>query len=540
MNRLTFNANLQTLGDNEKFLRTLAAWKPQTVVLMNSISTEPTSMFQRVKALMATWGGIVIYRRYEDGDQHLWTKYSAPGYLDALLKDSGGQKDIWYYCLNEPYHGSDNRQNLINFVSQVIEEAVKRDMRLCVGNFAIASMSVGRDDVRVWDDMLRALGKHAGLRIGNHAQIIVGTHEYTHALLPWGAAGRNPNDLTDAAKVSRDKWPTPAEVRDTPGDNWHIYRTEWFLDRVRELTGKTPDVVITECFHDRMPNIETQFRDAVAGIDNLAGRRVKGVPTLIEYWRKVFPQWTPEKALCEQYKWAEELYPANYRGFAIFSWTHHNQAPDFWRDTCDVSSFDAFLSMWPAYGSQIETPPPPDNEAPESTRQAIVLIGRNTVNIRSKPSLTGDLLGMVKNGERVTVFDHKSDGGNTVWVQIERKGYGTEPTRKGWISSNLVTLDYHIADTSDMVSPTEHAKVIAERDAALAKVVELENELLRKDSEHVAFKQRIGNHLRKAMQHKDEHSSKLSDTMPPLLNMSNALDEAYTLLVGQKTNGEHA
>ncbi len=364
-NRLTFNANLAMLGDNEKFLRILRAWKPKTVVLMNAISTEPQSMFQRVKRDMRTWGGIVIYRRYEDGDNGLWWKYKDPAaYLDLLLRESGQDKSIWYHVHNEPLPDDKSRDDFMNWTAAIIELAVQRDIRLCVGNLAIAAMSVGVADVNKWDTLLRALGKYADRKIDGVGQILMGVHEYTHALLPWGCADRDPRDLTNPAKIVQANWPTPAEVRSKPDKNWHIYRSEWFVSRIQALTGKTPQVVITEAFHDRMPNIEMQFKDATAAIDAIAGRKVKGVPTLIQYWNNMFPQWKAVRALCEQYLWAEKLYPNYYLGFAIFSWTHHNELPDRWKDNCDVSEQDQFLNEWPVFELEHTTPtvPPPPSQ----------------------------------------------------------------------------------------------------------------------------------------------------------------------------------
>ncbi len=48
-NRLTFNANVSELGDAEKFIRTLQAWKPAFVVLMNGLNGDT---FKRIQATL--------------------------------------------------------------------------------------------------------------------------------------------------------------------------------------------------------------------------------------------------------------------------------------------------------------------------------------------------------------------------------------------------------------------------------------------------------------------------------------------------------
>jgi hypothetical protein len=349
--RFTFNANLSEIGDFEKFLRTLIAWQPEWVVLMNGIGGNE---YRRVRETMDTWGGKIIYRHYEESDGHLWRSRTASEHINLLKSLKAIDPKAWFIVSNEPLPDDSEREKMQKFHADVIKGAVENGIRLCVGNLAIAAMGDKKDiDGGRWDALLRAIGERANLKAEGICQIMLGIHTYTHAIAPLHCAGKDPRDMTNPQKAAI--WPTPAEVYTTPEDNWLVFRGDWFVQRIKTLTGNLVDVADTECTKDRMPNIVLQFAATVAEIDRLAKREVRGLPTLPEFYKVVFPQWTPAQAECEQMLWWEDVHPAYYRCFALFTWNHNV----LWKRDYDLSGMDEFLTLWPTYKTTPTPPPPP-------------------------------------------------------------------------------------------------------------------------------------------------------------------------------------
>jgi uncharacterized protein YgiM (DUF1202 family) len=74
-------------------------------------------------------------------------------------------------------------------------------------------------------------------------------------------------------------------------------------------------------------------------------------------------------------------------------------------------------------------PPPPPPAAPSAI--GVVRVVTNTLNVRSAPSLDGEILTQVKKGERLAMLE---DGES--WIRI-RLDDGTT----GWVSRSLITVD---------------------------------------------------------------------------------------------------
>jgi hypothetical protein len=451
--RFTFNANLSEIGDFEKFLRTLIAWQPEWVVLMNGIGGNE---YRRVRETMNTWGGKIIYRHYEESDGHLWRSRKADEHVNLLKSLHAIDPKAWFIVSNEPLPGDDERGDMQKFHADVIKGAVEHGIRLCVGNLGIAAMGDKKDvDGGRWDVLLKAIGERANLKAEGVCQIMLGIHTYTHAIAPLHCAGKDPRDMTNPAKAAI--WPTKEEINTTPEDNWLVFRGDWYVQRIRALTGNQVDVADTECTKDRMPNIVLQFAATVTEIDRLAKREVRGLPTLPEFYKVVFPQWTPAQAECEQMLWWEGVHPAYYRCFALFCWNHNK----LWKRDYDLSGMDDFLTLWPIYKLEDEPQPEPQ-PAPKS---GLVFIGSTAiaVNIRNSKNamVTDNIIGQLHLSDEVTVHSY-ADG----WFDIERLGYGNVPTKRGFVSDQQGRVFIKSQKAAEPVPVPEGYELIKSSDLA--------------------------------------------------------------------------
>lgn len=423
--RFTFNANLSEIGDFEKFLRTLIAWQPGWVVLMNGIGGNE---YRRVRETINVWGGKIIYRHYEQSDGHLWRSRTATEHINLLKGLKNLDPAAWFYVSNEPLPDNPERATMQKWHADVIKGAIEHGIRLCVGNLATAAMDNTKADVDSgrWDVLLKAIGEQAHIKADGICQIMLGVHTYAHAIAPLHCAGKNPRDMTDPTKASI--WPTKEELYATQDDNWLIFRENWYVERIYTLTGKRVDVGVTECLKDRMPNIVKDFPQTVAEIDRLAKREVRGTPTLPEFYKFIFPQWTPAEAECEQMLWMEDKYPEWYRFFALFTWSQNKD----WKRDYDLSGMDDFLTLWPVY--KLNQPvPEPEPEPLPVPKDGLVFIGSRELNVRIRSSkdatVTNNIIGELYLSDEVTVHGYENG-----WLDIERPGYGTVPTKRGFVS----------------------------------------------------------------------------------------------------------
>src|SRR5205085_8051912 len=102
-----------------------------------------------------------------------------------------------------------------------------------------------------------------------------------------------------------------------------------------------------------------------------------------------------------------------------------------------LSTFYSALLLFAACASAPPPPaPPPAAVPPPPPPAAVSVIGAarvvaNTLNVRSAPSLDGEILTQVKKGERLAILQHGDD-----WTRI-RLGDGTI----GWVSRPLIAIE---------------------------------------------------------------------------------------------------
>ncbi len=333
MNRHTFNANSEMLGDHELFFWTLNHWRPDRVFMMGS-ENGPNHQVHRAKDLSASWGGRVHYRPYSGHEGHLWRTRKPLDHIN-LIKGFH-QPDITYHIGNEPIPKQDEARLMSLWYAEFFRIAKQEGLKVAGPGFATGAYE--RSELGWFDEMFISLAQNGA---------ILDVHTYGHALFPWHCAGRDPRDLIHPDRVQRDRWPTKAEILSNLDVNYLVMREEQIVDLIRRLTGITPEVFLGECFLDRMPNIEVQLRDITERIDTFAGQKIYGVPTLYNYWRHLFPQWTAEQTLFEQMNWAEEVYPEYYKAFSWFTWSSHDDHPHYWSSRYGWQHNRKILEDWP-------------------------------------------------------------------------------------------------------------------------------------------------------------------------------------------------
>lgn len=401
--RHTFNVNTMEIGDEALLHHTLRRWQPSAIMAMGG-KDGPNKQARTLIDLVENWGGFGIYRPFEMSEGHLWRARSPQEQVNWLksFKD-----DRWWYNVgNEPIPGGAEVKRMVDWYAEFIDIAVAAGLNVIIpGGFATGAFQWEQIERGDFDPMLAAIGKYADLRLSGRSRVMLGAHTYTHALIPLGTAGRPPSHLISPQDAQPDRWPTQAEIFDgDESDNWLVLRENWLVNRIMDITlrriDQQPlriDVAITECFLDRMPHIETEHREVTAKIDQMAGRRVQGMPTLAKYWATMFPQWSPTQALIQQMQWVEDVYPTvddalpgDYVCFAWFAWNKNAQ----WREGYDWEQNPAILIQWGDHVSEAKSPPvPPPLPEPNPTisdqrwRSVLVEnIGGLPTNVRLGPT----------------------------------------------------------------------------------------------------------------------------------------------------------
>src|SRR5688572_33462218 len=86
LTRVSINFNMAKLGSYAAAETVLKAWKPSGVVCMGSLNADDSgNVVVKMYNLIRTWGGQLIYRHYEPGEDELWKRYpDVRTYLNML------------------------------------------------------------------------------------------------------------------------------------------------------------------------------------------------------------------------------------------------------------------------------------------------------------------------------------------------------------------------------------------------------------------------------------------------------------------------
>jgi hypothetical protein len=409
LSRLSMNVNADAIGNESRFFEVLMAWKPHAILVMNRLNgADPNNMVMRIMYRQQQWNGIVIYRPYEKGvEGAIWRYRSPQGHINHLL--TFGTKEVWFEVGNEPRPSDPKEVKVMcKWYRDFAKLAVEYGLRVVFPAFATGNFQKSEIDSGLIDDLLWAVIEHAERRINGHSQVCLDAHGYVHGGLPVHVDGQDPNKLVDSAAM-QPPWKTATDIFDeNTADNWLLTRELWMWERAQKLKpGVLFDMHLTEFAFDRMPNIEQQFPQLTAKIDEMAGKRIYGIPTLWEYWRKIWPQWTPPRALCEQFLWVETIYPPHVKSFCIFTWSVGTE----WTPGYNISDATEFLNLWPSYAAKLQPQRPPDEPTlPQPTdprwRQYKAYVNGMTapLPVRGLPSAPSEQIGTL--GVGGVLIDH--------------------------------------------------------------------------------------------------------------------------------------
>ena len=256
-------------------------------------------------------GGMVISRADYPDDN-----LAFPSQLIGKWQDEGAP-DVHHYWPNEPHPGnlSQYLADTDNFLRQVCDVT---GLKVCIGNFGWPSILKPADVANgVWDPFLRATSA-----MSEDGTCVIGGHEYTEGMLPWGCAGRDPNDMAHDVDLSDTrKWPTWPDILAASAGDWHLFRWVPLYVRCNELGIPMPKMVVTECFWDADDG-ESGLGDLYAKLEGwLGGAKLRGIINQRDLFKHWFPD-TPNlelDAAIAQLTWCSKVYPDFVLGFCHFT-----------------------------------------------------------------------------------------------------------------------------------------------------------------------------------------------------------------------------
>ena len=310
--------NIQASGLAEAYVMQLCSGGASTYLIMNDVG-----MAQRAHD---NTGACIISRADWPDDES-----GVPG--DLVPKWRARQAtapDVYHYWPNEP------EQADLDAYIQLMDDCANAGLKACIGNFAWPKSIANFDDVKggKWDKFLLHASQwtHGGYGL-------IGGHDYTTGALPWGAGGMNPEDmitgspgLPDGRLIGPESWPTFQDMWDHAYSDWHNFRWVALARRCADLNIEFPKMVLTECFWDRMEDLENDGilakMDALRPGGKPQGR--DGLNTQKAWFKRWWPDWTTDQAIIEQLKWCECTYSPHIVGFCMFAvnrgskWVNYN------------------------------------------------------------------------------------------------------------------------------------------------------------------------------------------------------------------------
>lgn len=363
--RITFNVNKDYLGDEAKFLTFIGRLRPAWLLLMNDFDHSLAH-----KVIDKTDGATRIIVRYADNNEQSFWRNGRPQIVDLVNSWTRlGDKAIVRNVLTEPvWSGDAELRALLDWLIEFMHVAAGNGLKLCVGNFASGAWTPEQLDGGVWDEYLHTLGYYSqqGIHYG-------GYHEYGAPILP--GTNWTPDMFLDPAKAQW--WPTREQLhldaRMPDGSlppNFTVLRSNWMDIRAREIGVPVHDKLLTEFGHDRLPDLErTHYPDSrelnvYSAIEAVYGvpmpyAHLRGQNTYKRYYSAFFPAWSFDEALFRQYRWAEDVYPANTLAMCLFTWSYNDEWANYGFNFAPSEDLQERLIAYA--NSQRQTTPPVTN-----------------------------------------------------------------------------------------------------------------------------------------------------------------------------------
>lgn len=426
MGRWSWNTNTSGI-DEAAYVAALDKWKPDSQLLMNGLQGQSD---QNVAVRLSRRTRHTIYRPFEgDIEGKLWREHSVDNHIQFLL-DHDAPANIWFQVGNEPRPTSEGEiKSMCAWYAKLIRKSVPEGLPLVVYNPPVGGFEKRDIDKGWYDELLLALLEYAHLTRDGWPMYILGSHStaYWMGIAALNTAGRNPRNLMDNEKVQRAHWPTRDQIFDADtSDNWILFRDWWFVERARTLakeTGRKISIVATEAGPENLPNYRKDFSDVTTFIDEKCGQEWRGAPTTKGYYEWAFPGQDAARSQAADFRFVDEMAPEEYLAFYWFSWTLHNDAPDFWADKYGAHKMNDVIAEVKAETQK--SVPKPGNL---TQGRAAELTYKNPVNVRTGPNTTYSIIKALPPGAPLTVYpgqvSERGSGFEWFWVEhVDASGW---------------------------------------------------------------------------------------------------------------------
>lgn len=309
--RISYNVNAQAIPSRPALEAHLLELCPTTLTVM-----EDFSYAVQLYNLLRPCGTIVIHRAYSSLEGSEWFYRSPQNFVDQWKRE--GHPEIVRYSTNEPSFGGN--QSTALFVSTEVELmrlARLNGFTVAMGNFSVGIVRPEDINAGVYDSYIWALAQY-----GHYLAL----HEYAVVALPFGVGQWQTSFLQDRNRVQPASWPLPASLPTCWASGlapyWYLMRGVWFLCRADTIGAARPRIILTEFGWDNLPNIKPEIEPLRQqfGLDKYF-RDMSGINTYPNVWAWYWPHWSFAQAACEQLIWANGIYPPEYLGFALFTWS---------------------------------------------------------------------------------------------------------------------------------------------------------------------------------------------------------------------------
>ena len=427
--KISYNIHAQGIKNTERLLSHLKIIKPKAVVVMDGLALARIIKSQNPET-------IVIHREWPDDDIYL---RQSPTQWLANKRSQVGTDDIWLYTTNEP--GYDER--IIAWHEELLRLnfASINPLRLVILNL---SSGVPKPDEWVKaDGLLKLASKYKD-------KVIIGLHEYFGGIATSGFVGGNPEDVRYHPNYTvRSNWPNKEVAKDLT--KYHCGRFKFMADYCNANNIPVPRVLLTEHGPDAMGDIDSWLK---ALRMTSPYNTIRGFKTLQNQWRIWFPDWSLDQAYFEQLKYLSENIYTNspVEAQMIFCYGHTSGAQ--W-EQFDVENSAEFMNLLEKYVGAVQVPNTNSGQSlPEfpsdfntrSVEGSISSSSGSKVNVRSKPSILGDVNGTLStsvNGKYIPVEKMKTEeivteiinGTSGFWMAISINNIN------GWIFNPFIKIE---------------------------------------------------------------------------------------------------
>lgn len=319
--RISFNINGEAVPDTAYLLQVMTNPCKTTALVMNNLA-----LAVRIKELCPDT--IVVSRNYSPLEGDEWALRSAQNMVEQWRRE--GHPEIVRHSTNEPSFGRGLRlQQFVQADLLLMRLAREAGFTLAMGNFSVGIYEASDIDAGLFDAYIRGLHQY-----GHY----LGLHEYSLGVLAFGTGQWSAQCLLDRVCVQPERWPTEQLlVRRIWSDGmwqyppfWYLGRGIWWLIRADLISAPRPRIILTEFGWDNLPNIKPIIEPLrwKYGLPQYFND-MRGINTYPNLWRYYWPNWSFSQAACEQLLWAEMIYPPEFIGVDLFTWSLSSD----WRQT---------------------------------------------------------------------------------------------------------------------------------------------------------------------------------------------------------------